>query len=396
MSAGCFRRVAASNGEVEDYAVTILDGADAPTVDLKLPGGPVTLFSELGQLVVQRRTSDLFRAPVTAVGRYEIIGDEFSNVLTIDTSGGAAIPSGGLSYDGTDRVNTVRLVGANNSLDLSREGNVAFQNIDVIDITDPAESTLTIDARAARAMDPTGGGVIMVGSQGDHIEFVDGVEWRMAKPIDVAGFSFSVVTLGDTFVQVDFASGWQNLAQPSDVNNDGNVSAGDALRIINELARRAFSDPTSTELDHPSSVSPWPNIYFDQNGDGLATALDALRVINQLAREQNGGGSGEGESVRAVPRPSVGKSSQVRVDGPPSSATAASAMDQTSEAPEPHVVAFAANAEHSISGVETIVEPQTSRQENEKGVDQLLSDRFIIEELSRGVRLGFPSSQNGM
>ncbi len=368
---------AAANGEVEDYAVTILDGTDAPTVDLRLPAGPVTLFSELGQLVVQRRTADLFRAPSTAVGRYEIIGDEFSNVLTIDTSGGAAIPSGGLSYDGTDRVNTVRLVGANNSLDLSRDGNVEFQNIDVIDMTDPAESTLTMDARAARAMDPTGGGVIMVGSPGDRIEFVDGAEWRMAEPIDVAGFSFSVVTLGDTFVQVDFASAWQNLAQPSDVNNDGNATAGDALRIINELARRAFSDPVSTELDQPTSVSPWPNIYFDQNGDGLATALDALRVINQLARQQNGGGSGEGESVQAVLGESLGTSLQVLVDGP-----LTRTIDQESETPEPSVAVFAANAEHSNSIEGEITQPQVNTPQSVEGIDQLLSDRLFIEELS--------------
>ena len=167
---------AAADGEVEDYAVTILDGADAPTVESDVAtwaGHSVRRIGSAGRAA----TNDpiCFAHPCTGVGRYEIIGDEFSNVLTIDTSGGAAaIPSGGLSYDGTDRVNTVRLVGANNSLDLSRDGNVAFQNIDVIDITDPAESTLTIDARAAGAMDPTGGGVIMVGSQGDRIEFVDG------------------------------------------------------------------------------------------------------------------------------------------------------------------------------------------------------------------------------
>ena len=102
---------AADDGEVEDYAVTILDGADAPTVGLTLPRGPVTLIAESGEFVVRRRTTDLFRAPGTSVGRYDIVGDEFSNVLTIDTSGGATIPSGGLSYDGTERVNTVRLVG---------------------------------------------------------------------------------------------------------------------------------------------------------------------------------------------------------------------------------------------------------------------------------------------
>jgi hypothetical protein len=150
-------------------------------------------------------------------------------------------------------------------------------------------------------MDPSGGGIIVVGSAGDGIVFVDGEQWRMAAPTSVAGFSFSRVTLSDTFVQVDFVSPWQNLAQPSDVNNDGSVTAGDALRIINELSRRAFSDPDSLELNDPSSVSPWPNVYFDQNGDRLASALDALRVINEIARQSNNGAAGEAEAVATPP-----------------------------------------------------------------------------------------------
>jgi hypothetical protein len=167
--------------------------------------------------------------------------------------------------------------------------------MDVLDITDPASTTLSLDARSVLAMDSTGSGVIVVGSTDDSIVFADGAQWRMAAPLDVAGFSFSVVTIAETFVQVDFVSPWQNLAQPNDVNNDGSVTAGDALRIINELARRAFSNPDTSLLDDPSTVSPWPGVYFDQNGDRSATALDALRVINQLARQANGSPEGESE-----------------------------------------------------------------------------------------------------
>lgn len=370
----------AVDGEVEDYQVSILDGGSEPTVHLALPRGSVTLLGQSGELVVQRRSTELFRAISTSVGRYEIVGDTFSNVLTIDTSGGPAIPAGGLNYDGTDRVNTVRLVGTDNSLDLSREGNVEFQNIDVIDMTDLAESTITLDARAARAMDPTGGGVIMVGSKGDQLEFRDGADWRMAEPIDVAGFSFSVVTLGDTFVQVDFASAWQNLAQPSDVNNDGRATAGDALRIINELSRRSFSDPTTARLDAPSSVSPWPNTYFDQSGDGLATALDALRVINQLAREQNGGGSGEGETVTAVasatvqagPR-STAESTKVAAELPVGRSTSIN-VDFRDE-----VTTDLQRLERNQSPASKSTPAQTDDAAN---VDQLLSDRSFLESVA--------------
>jgi CSLREA domain-containing protein len=289
----------AADGEVEDHVFNILDGSASQIIDLDLPNGPARLFFDAGELVIQRRDVDLFRAPASAVDRFEIVGHEFSNVLTIDTTGGAAVPAGGLFFDGVDRVNTVRLVGPDNSLDLSRDGNVSLRNIDVIDISDPADSSLSLDARAVRAMDPNGSGVIVVGSPLDEIVFVDGPDWRMADPVDVAGFTFSFVTLADTFVQLDFGSLWRNRAQTEDVNNDGNVTAGDALRIINELVRREFSDRDTTQLNDLSDTMPWPNHYYDVSGDRQATALDALRVINYLARKSNVPGSGEGELAQA-------------------------------------------------------------------------------------------------
>ncbi|MFK8114214.1 MAG: choice-of-anchor Q domain-containing protein [Rubripirellula sp.] len=295
-SGGLLPTGTAIDGEVEDYVVTLLDASTSPTVGLTLPRGPITLFADAGDLVVQRQSQELFRAPSAAIGRFDIIGDEFSNVLTIDSTAGRAIPTGGLAYDGIDRVNTVRLIGANSDIDLSRDGNVDLRNIAVIDMSDAAVSVLRIDGRASRALAP-GGGPIIVGSTGDSIVFTDADQWRMAAPVDVAGISFSVVTSDNTFVQVDFASAWQNLPQPSDVNNDGNVTAGDALRIINELSRRTFSDANTTQLADPATISPWPGVYFDQNGDGASTALDALRVINEIARRSNTSGSGEPEQV---------------------------------------------------------------------------------------------------
>ncbi len=76
---------------------------------------------------------------------------------------------------------------------------------------------------------------------------------------------------------------WANPLRPSDVNNDGVVSALDALVVINELNARRFSSAASGELNDPATIN-WPGVYFDQNGDGNVSALDALRVINDLNR----------------------------------------------------------------------------------------------------------------
>jgi hypothetical protein len=78
------------------------------------------------------------------------------------------------------------------------------------------------------------------------------------------------------------------------VNNDGEVTAGDALRVINELGRRAFSDGESEQLNDPRTVADWPDLYYDQNRDDRVSALDALRIINELARVD-----GEGEQIRS-------------------------------------------------------------------------------------------------
>lgn len=76
-----------------------------------------------------------------------------------------------------------------------------------------------------------------------------------------------------------------NPINPFDVNNDGDVSALDALKVINVLAR--IQDGRSG-VKLASSDS-----FFDVNRSGDVTALDALNVINQLAREQAGAGEGE-------------------------------------------------------------------------------------------------------
>ena len=83
---------------------------------------------------------------------------------------------------------------------------------------------------------------------------------------------------------------WQNPFQSGDVNADGNLSAIDALLIVNELGRRQFSDPDSTQLSL-RTLEDAP--FFDTNGDGHATAIDVLLIINQLTRVT----AGEGEEL---------------------------------------------------------------------------------------------------
>jgi len=68
---------------------------------------------------------------------------------------------------------------------------------------------------------------------------------------------------------------WRNAVNHLDVNNDGRVTALDALSLINELNRNG-----AHALD-PNITTP-PTWYWDVNGDNRITALDALTVINYI------------------------------------------------------------------------------------------------------------------
>ncbi len=77
------------------------------------------------------------------------------------------------------------------------------------------------------------------------------------------------------------ASAWHNLAQPMDVSDDLQVTALDALLLINELNNRRIST-NKGELPPRPERPEVVDLLYDTNNDGLLTAVDALLVINEL------------------------------------------------------------------------------------------------------------------
>lgn len=89
-----------------------------------------------------------------------------------------------------------------------------------------------------------------------------------------------------------------NINKPTDVNADGQVTAMDALRIINELNTKGARDlSTGGAAVAPSGgeESQGPNTqgYLDVNNDNFVSAMDVLQVINRL----NNPSAGEGEQM---------------------------------------------------------------------------------------------------
>ncbi|TWU23268.1 peroxidase [Novipirellula galeiformis] len=81
---------------------------------------------------------------------------------------------------------------------------------------------------------------------------------------------------------------FHNELIPEDTNEDGVVSAIDALTIINEINRQTRGGDVATG-DGGQVEDRGRGRMTDVNNDGRDTALDALMVINRLHRERNGG-----------------------------------------------------------------------------------------------------------
>jgi hypothetical protein len=77
--------------------------------------------------------------------------------------------------------------------------------------------------------------------------------------------------------QIDgFSRPWHLAIQPQDVNNDGDIVAGDVLSIINYINAGHSSDVVSdASLGKPYG-------FLDVTGDGHVVAEDVIAVINYI------------------------------------------------------------------------------------------------------------------
>ncbi len=283
------------------------------------------------------------------------------------------VPPRGLQLDGGGGENTVVFVGAGVAIDLTQPL-VSVRNISTLDVSSDGANRLTINTAIVTSLSPTEKVLTVVAGEQDTIELTDVDQWRMSDPVPAGGrFLLSAANIagGNETLRADLPHCWQNFLRVGDVNNDGSVSSSDALRIINELGRREFSDADTKELMDPLSVGVWPGAYFDHNGDDRVTALDALRVINEMARLSVAEESVEGEVI---------------VDTLIEKQRAESVSPRSSDVPsvfsrELRTGASAALVDYVATDATTQDEKQPERDEKDTAVDQLLSDKFFLDRL---------------
>ena len=247
-----------------------------------------------GNMVARFGNEILFDSAVSDVGPIRLISST-GGVTLVDAA--AAGITGTLTLSpSTGR--TLRLDGLDQSLDLIALADVALRGIKAIDLSAVTDHQLILDDSEAAHLANTDV-LRLISDTDDQIEVG-------------AGFTFDSVTLeqgrlvhrfeGDlSAILFEGPRDFTNPIHSFDVNGLFGVTAGDALSVINELARRRFSDDEQF-LIAPESADLDLFQFYDVNRDGRITALDALQVINELARIANGSGAGgEGEWATLAP-----------------------------------------------------------------------------------------------
>ncbi len=107
---------------------------------------------------------------------------------------------------------------------------------------------------------------------GIHVPADDFAGRMMGAAIGEDAFEFAE----GLFVREDLT--WCNIVNPMDVNNDGGINPSDAIKLINALNSRDYTDSVGQAVDFDGI----PSGFFDVTNDGFIVPRDALVVINYL------------------------------------------------------------------------------------------------------------------
>ena len=282
----------ASDGEVEDYRVAIVDGSSSADAFVDLAIGNVTATVENGDFVVRSNDMEVFRAPGNALNKIQFMGTDGNDDVglgNITRDFEDVIP---IVFDGGDGIDQLRLMARDQLLDFTSAGPHQLQNLERVDIVGASPNALIIDGQSVINSTDADNRLIVVHDEDDTVVY-QGEGWEVVTPIFVNEIFRHVVINDGARVEILNTLPWQNPLNIYDVGFDGNVTALDALQIINQLSR------SSSALLPPYQSNSQFHLYFDVNGDNRTTAFDALLVINQRARQRNS--SQEGEQVLPAP-----------------------------------------------------------------------------------------------
>ena len=287
---------AAADPLIQRFLDRLSNAADPsqPGTAVTLPGGPVELQIDSGFVRITSGGSVIYQAPVTSTTQLRILGSEGDDFVQLSLAGSEGMM---LEFDGAGGRNTLLALDAIVDFTASSlVGLTRIQKIQSAQMSGRDGQQIILDAAAVRRLSD-GEPLRLLINESDRLNLKDREDWIVEASSTIEDqFTHRIVnqTSGEVIELVSPLK-WTNPINRYDVDNGGAVTALDALRIINQLARGTYFDQSTGQLVDPDTLDVWPQSYFDTSGDGRISVLDALRVINHLALLPTLRGGGEGE-----------------------------------------------------------------------------------------------------
>ncbi|TWU35782.1 Dockerin type I repeat protein [Novipirellula aureliae] len=175
------------------------------------------------------------------------------------------------------------LLGADELIRLA-DPQVDLSALVTIDIRGKGDNTLVVDAGRLGSLLPLTPLTVLANS-GDRVVFEPGWKFESARLSE--GALIRQFRHDQAIIDLVGPSSFQNPVNAFDVSGDLSVTASDALKIINELSLRRYSNNPNGELRDEQSIDVNLFNFYDVSGDFKVTALDALQVINAIIHDSN-------------------------------------------------------------------------------------------------------------
>lgn len=269
----------ANDGEVEDHQVLIQDPSEGFVLDASLIGSSVEIDSDEGVLQFRTDGTVLASVPAWIFSIVNVDGTEQDDVFDVETDAEGEVVVRGSGGDGFD---SLVIAGAGALLDLHSLAAGELTDIEQIDIRGVGANRLDLSVEAVGNVTDDATTLAVIHDEDDKVVFGDG--WTAQPPRMISEVPYHVLS-GDGGAELRVSNPYllTNPLNSFDVNRSGNVSALDALLIINRL------NLVGEDFDGDRLVSSADGMYLDTSKDLKVTALDALRVINQLSVQHAGG-----------------------------------------------------------------------------------------------------------
>ena len=244
--------------------------------------GDVRVDIEQDEIVVSEGTEELFRSPVDSLTRLliNLSGDDDTATIS-DLSRVLELP---INIDGGGGGDTLRVAGEGHRLNLTAPIGARFTEFEAIDVGGDGPNELAVDLAAIVSLSTSSDTVRVIHDEDDRITY--GAGWTVQTPRLQDGVLTHRLNQDAAIVEISNTRLFQNPLTSQDANRDNDVTARDAIQIINALSGQRGP------LFLPDVLAD-PHVYLDVSGDVVLSALDALQVINEMARRTDS----EGESI---------------------------------------------------------------------------------------------------